>query len=113
MPKKVRRPVEGERTVQLHVMVPAGLKADILDVLPEGVSLNQWVLNALWNELRFGGSPRPVPKAAPSVAEVVGAYVSGERLLGPCGERWPCGLDEGRVRVGVRVFCGVCGVGVG
>jgi hypothetical protein len=110
----VRVPEPGEVKVQLHVVVPAWLKEEVVGAL-NGVSLNQWVLNALWNELRFGGCPRPVPSCAPSVVDVVGAYVSGERLLGPCGERWPCGVDGvgGRVFVGSRVFCGVCGVGVG
>ena len=110
MPKQVRLPSDGERTQQLHVTVPADLKAEIVAALPDGTSLNQWVLNALWNELRFGGTPRPIPAPVPSVADVLASYVSGDRLLGPCGNRWPCAGDSARRQVGVRSFCDECGV---
>lgn len=47
----------------------------------------------------------------PDVGEVLRSYVSGERVLEPCGRPVPCGRVE--VLVGSFVFCDVCGVRVG
>ena len=116
MPKSLRRANPDEQ-VNLAVRIPGWLKNEVVDYLEEtDQSLNEWFGAVLLRGLREGwGVPEP-PRAGrplPSTADEVRAWAVGERLLGPCGEVWPCGgSDGGRVVSGLR-FCSVCSVRLG
>jgi len=80
-----------------------------------GVPLSQFIAAALREYARDTiGLPKPPPAAAPvpSVSDVLRSYVEGgDRMIGPCGEKWPC-LYDGSVpeRVGDWEFCRHCGI---
>jgi hypothetical protein len=106
VPKQLQRPVGPVQ--QLHILVPASLKLQILERLEKtGESLNSWALHALHQQLHHGDT-RPQHKTAPDVAEVLSAYARGDRALGPCGKPWPCEGDEQREQIGGFFYCEHC-----
>jgi hypothetical protein len=78
-----------------------------------GCSLSELVLLAVEDFCRGRDSVPGLSDGVrpPDVGDVLRAYVSGERVLEPCGRVAPCGRVE-RV-VGSFRFCDVCGVRVG
>ena len=110
MPKQPIRS-ESNKPVNLHVRIPSDLKNQIIDAAEaEGVSVNGWCMNAL-KSILVDGMKAPAPVApVVTVESVVRGYVSGERVLAPCGAVWPC-AGEGRVSElsGFR-WCDECGI---
>lgn len=105
-------------TVRFMVSVPRWLRERLVEVAArDGVSVSElcsvMLLKACGDTI---GVPAPPPAVAPipSVSDVLRDYVSGEgRLVGPCGERWPCGFERGQgVFIGDLEFCSVCNVRV-
>ena len=118
MPARPRRVVEGDRYCTIAVRLPAGLRNLVVGAaLDAGLSLNAWGALAFRRLLEEGGVVVPgVAGVAPvpSVEDEVRGVVLGERLLGPCGRGWPCGLVDGGVEDwGGVEFCCECGVRVG
>jgi len=106
--------VDPDRMVHVTVRVRGSVKNGLLDVCEEwGCALSDVVLLAVEDFVRArGGVPRLSDGVRPAgVDDVLRAYVSGERVLEPCGRVAPCGRVE-RV-VGSFRFCDVCGVRVG
>lgn len=106
-------PGDPDRDYEVRLRVPGWLKNDIIRLAGEqGLGLGEWCAVALWTMVREG---RRLPvglvgRELPSVSDQVRAYLSGERLLMPCG-LVECGFVE--EVVGGVVFCGSCGVRVG
>lgn len=117
MPKSPNHNLDPNSKYNLNVRIPGWLKLEIIEFCAEnGWSLQDWASVRLLVALREGrglpGEPRAVVPL-PTTADEIRSHLSGERLLGPCGLRWPCGFDSGEVRVvGGCEFCGVCGVRV-
>ena len=76
------------------------------------MTINEYISVALFVAVRneTGLPVAPVGRALPSVDDQLRAYLSGEKLLMPCG-RVSCGFDS--VLLGGVEFCGVCGIRVG
>lgn len=99
----------------LHVQLPADLKNSVVEAAAAaGMSVTGWVANALRSAARHGlGLPDPPPAShpLPTPAEVVSSYVTGERLLGPCGRGWPCDAAGDVEELGGVTWCR-CGIRV-
>ncbi len=80
-----RATTEGQ--VYLQIRLPGKLKNQVIDnAESSNVSLNAWLLQAIQNMLR-DGMPAPAPLAPlPTHVDVLRAYLSGETLMGPCGQ---------------------------
>lgn len=113
MPRPAKPVEKLDADYEIRVRVPGWLKNDILAFAErQGMSFGQWCAVALYVAVREGGGlpVRPVGRGLPGVDDVLRAYLSGERLLMPCGVV-ECGFVE--EVVGGVGFCGVCGVRVG
>lgn len=112
MGRKASR-IPDDRWGHVTVRLRGDRKSRLLDVAEEwGCALSDVVLLAVEDFVRsrdgvprLGDGVRP-----PSVDDVLRAYVSGERLVQPCG-RVSC--DRVESQVGSFRFCDVCGVRVG
>jgi len=105
---------------KLHISVPLWLKASLKEAADvEGLSVSQYCCFVLEGAARdtIGLPKRPDPVAPiPSVSDVLRGYVSGEgdRLIGPCGDAWPCEYDPAlEFRLGEYRLCHFCDVCVG
>lgn len=112
------RPVESRPGAPaiLHIQLPADLKNAVVDAARDsGLSVTGWVANILRLAVRDSqGLPPPPPAAGPipDPAATLRAYVTGERLLGPCGQPWPCDANSATETVGGFEWCR-CGIRVG
>lgn len=115
MPRDARRAKDLDGLYNVSVRVRGRVKNGLLDEADRlGVSLSQMVLLACEDFVRgrdgvprLGDGVRP-----PDVADVLRGYLSGERVLWPCGRvESECGFVE--LGVGSQVFCDSCGVRVG
>lgn len=115
MPARTVRAREGAPAT-LHVQLPPSLKNAVVEAAArEGVSVTSWVTGALRWAVRDGlGLPPPPPAShpMPTPADVVSAWATGTRLLGPCGQSWPCAAAEGVEEAGGASWCR-CGIRVG
>ena len=76
----------------VYVRVSRTVKAEIQQAAEQaGMTLNTWCANTLANAARGQGFPPP-PQALPlpGAEHALTSYMTGERLLGPCGQHWPC-----------------------
>lgn len=99
----------------LHVQLPAALKNEVVEAAGHaGMSVTGWVALVLRDAVRHGRGLPPAPPAShplPDPAAVLASYVTGDRLLGPCGRGWPCDAagelevvaGAGWCRCGIRV----------
>lgn len=78
----------------------------------QGVSLQRWLAVTVLSALREGRGLPPLVEgsALPDAGDVLRAYLSGERVLQPCG-RTDCVPSP--VDVGGVLFCDECGVRCG
>lgn len=111
------RPVESRpgAPAVLHVQLPPELKNAVVEAARHaGMSVTGWVANALLLAVRHGlalPDPPPARHPLPTPADVVASYVTGERLLGPCGKGWPCDAAEAVEELGGIGWCR-CGIRV-
>lgn len=111
---------ESNALTKLHISVPVWLKNVLQEAAEEkGMSVSQlccFVLDAGARDT-IDLPKRPDPAApVPTVADVLRGYVAGEvdRLIGPCGDPWPCSYDpEQEFVLGEFRFCHFCDVCVG
>lgn len=112
------RPVESRpgSTAYVHTRVPGEVKnLCVTAARAAGLSVNAWAANVLrLAALDAAGFPPPPPAAhpLPDPAATVAAYATGERLLGPCGRRWPCDAAGPLEELAGVSWCG-CGIRVG
>lgn len=101
--------------VALNVRLSPELRRLVADAAGHaGMTVNAWVANALRLAARDGlGLPPPAPASnpLPDPLAAVTAWAAGERLLGPCGKRWPCHAESDLEDVDGVVWC-VCGIRV-
>lgn len=115
MPRDARRAGDPDGLYNVSVRVRGSVKNGLLDEAERlGVSLSQLVLLACEDFVRGRDC---VPRLAdgvrpPDVAAVLRGYLSGERVLWPCG-RVESECEFARLGVGSQVFCDSCGVRVG
>ncbi len=114
-----REPVvsEGVGLVQLCVRVPGWLKGRVVESAGVcGVSVGDWVGGVLLGAVSGDGGLPVVSSGSvfPSSDVVLRGLLSGEVVVEPCGEPFPCvGRGVDGVVVGGLEFCGVCGLRVG
>lgn len=105
-------------TVRMFVNVPPWVKERLKEAAAkEGMALATFCSLALLEVARDTiGVPKPPDPVSgvPSVTDVLRNYVEGNgRLIGPCGEVWPCGYDPDESKCVAEVeFCGKCGIRV-
>ena len=100
--------------VNLQLTIAPWLRDSLREVADrEGVSISQLVSAVMYQALAADELGMPVPPPVtqvPTVGDVLKAYVDGEsKLIGPCGEPWPCEYDADQVdRLGDAEFCHHC-----
>lgn len=91
------------------------LKGDVKNQIVEaankkGISVNQFVLYAVWQFIR-DDKEIPAPGTAqfslPTVQEEVLAYIRGEALLKPCGKK---DCQQKIIQLNEMNFCEVCNI---
>lgn len=103
-------------TVRMTISIPNEVRELSIQAAEElDIPLAQFISAALREYARDTiGLPKPPPASAPvpSVSDVLRSYVEGsERLIGPCGEKWPCGYNEtAPEHLNDWEFCGSCGI---
>jgi hypothetical protein len=112
------RLVDPERDSAILIRVKGGFKNRVIGAAEEAdLSINALValaVNAYLNgEVGIAEAPRGV-RPIPTVTEVLRDYInpSTEKLLGPCGNAWPCEADSNLYDVGGVQFCGHCDIRV-
>ena len=109
------RPVEarGHAPAVLHIQLPPALKNSVVEAAGHaGMSVTGWVANVLRLAVRGElGIPEPPPpsRPLPTPAESLLAYLTGERVIGPCGRSWPCDAVSGTEVVAGVEWCR-CGI---
>jgi hypothetical protein len=110
MPLKPNEPRSDDELHQICVRIPGWLKGRMLRICErEGLSINAFVSNAIREaEREDRGLPSPPEgKPVPTLADVLGSYATGERILRPCGKTR---CDMRLVVLDGAEFCDVCGV---
>ena len=101
-------------TVTVVARIPGWLKNRVLQQAEENnISINGWLTNAILTQLNHGVPAPPARHPLPTPADELRAYMTGDVLLGPCGQ-----VKELCVGVGERVesvsgefgFCSACGI---
>lgn len=111
-------PPDQNEDVRVSVLMPLWVKEALREAAEvEGLPLSTYASHALIAAARDTiGVPKPPPAAAPipSVSDVLREYINGDsRLIGPCGERWPCPYDpQASKYIGDAEFCAHCDVRV-
>ena len=93
----------------LIVQIPGWLKNEILEAC-DGARINQWVSAVLVQAVRESRGLPPVPEPSaprPTTADELRAYLTGEKLLQPCGKT-DCAPEWQQVQN--MEFCKKCGV---
>jgi hypothetical protein len=113
MPHRPTPPRGDDEPHQICVRIPGWLKGRMLEICErEGISLNAFVSNAIRESERSGrGLPSPPDaRPAPTVADVLASYATGEKLVKPCGKTR---CDQRLVRLDGYQFCDECGIRIG
>ncbi len=103
------------KLTKLHISVPIWLKDLLVESAEkEGMSTSQYCARKLESCARdtIEVIRKPPVAPIPTVSDVLRAYVEGEgRLIGPCGEPFPCDYDPEQVKVlGEFEFCHACDI---
>lgn len=102
------------RYSEIHLRLLGSQKNEIIDYAKaQGISVNELVVFAVLDFVRGAkGIPSPgsAQYALPTLEETIGAYIKGEMLLTPCGQKPPC--DMRLEEVGEMRFCKTCNVRV-
>lgn len=105
------------KSVGLHIRLPQWVKGLVEAAAEEeGMSMSQYCAHVLAMLARDTiGVPLPPIAAAPlpTVSDVLRTYVEGSKMIGPCGEHWPCEYSEESSKfIGDAEFCGECNIRV-
>lgn len=103
-----------QATVTVVARIPGWLKNKILEQAEaDNISINGWLTNAILTQLNHA-TPAPAPRhPIPTPADQLRAYMTGEALLGPCGNPIDqCAAPSDRIESasGDYAFCGACGI---
>jgi len=103
--------------VSLHLRMPAWVKELVAEAAAaEGMAMAQYCAHVLAGCARDTiGIPEPPPAVAalPTVSDVLRTYIEGSKMIGPCGNAWPCEYSEEASKfIGDAEFCGSCNVRV-
>jgi hypothetical protein len=103
------------KLTKLHISVPFWLKDMLVDAAQkEDMSTSQYCGRKLEESARdtIGVIRKPPVTSIPTVTDVLRNYVDGtSKLIGPCGESWPCDYDPEQVRIlGEYEFCHACDI---
>ena len=114
MPRKAQRAEYPNRLYNIVIRLKGSEKNRILKAAKkENVTLSQYILYAVWVLIRSKqGIPAPTTAkhALPNFDAQMRSYLSGERLLQPCGE---VECDMTVVEVASMQFCETCNVRIG
>lgn len=115
MPRQPIRARTDDSNYNLVIRIPGWFKNEILEHVDSlGTQVNIWVTSALREALRAQQGLPPAPPAAaplPTLDEVLRSYVTGEKLLMPCGKPGPC-AGEDPVELGSFWYCRECSIRV-
>jgi len=91
MGRKAEKTRHLDRYVTLNIRLKGQQKNEIIDYArKKGLAVNDVVLYAIWDFVRNEkGIPSPgsAQYSVPTVEETVLAYIRGDRLLQPCGQK--------------------------
>lgn len=97
----------------IYVRVPGWLKNQITRcATTSGLTVNAWAANVLELATRQDPLP-PAPARAPlpDTVDTLRAYLTGNRLLAPCGQPWPCDVDTAGTHDTAGIsWCNACGI---
>ena len=114
MPRKAQRAQYPYRLYNIVLRITGQEKNKILKAAKkENVTLTQYIQYAVWTLMRSEkGIPPPTTAkhALPDFDAQMRSYLSGERLLQPCGE---VSCDMVVVEVASMEFCETCNVRIG
>lgn len=101
-------------TVTVVARIPGWLKNRVLEQAEtDNISINGWLTNAILTQLNHA-TPAPPPRhPLPTPADELRAYMTGQLLLGPCGQpKDQCAGITDRIESasGEFAFCAVCGI---
>lgn len=90
MPRKPQKAKLRDGNYNLVVRVPGWLKNDVIKHCKERkISINDWMSTVMLEAIREGKGLPPAPppmKALPTQTELLRSYLSGERIIQPCGK---------------------------
>jgi len=115
MPRKPVKAVNNNANYNVVVQVPGWFKNELIAHCESlETSLNSWIVYTLREGLRAGAGLPPAPPALaplPTIEDTLRAYVSGERIVMPCGKPGPCAGDN-PVPLGGFEYCPECSIRV-
>lgn len=113
------RPVEHRDDAQavVYVRLPGREKNRCVAAAEAaGMTVTAWAANVL-RAAALGelGVPAPPPAVTPlpEPAEALAAWATGQRLIGPCGDTWPCRAAGEPLELVCGVSYCACGIRVG
>jgi len=107
------------KKVRVHISIPLHVKEVCAQAGSKlGISVSEVIALAAREFARdtIGFPSKPSTTTIPTVSDVLKSYVdgTGDRLIGPCGEPYPCAYDpDASETVGNMEFCNSCGIRVG
>lgn len=115
MPRQPIRARRDDSSYNLVIRIPGWFKNEILEhVQSLEVPVNTWAISVLREALRAQQGLPPAPPAAaplPTISDVLRSYVTGEKVLMPCGQPGPCAGDD-PVELGGYAYCRECSIRV-
>jgi len=107
------QPAHPDAHVTLKTYLPGWLKNRVIHAAEtDGSSLNAWLITAILTQLNHE-VPAPHPAAPlPDVTTTIRSYLTGETLLGPCGQPWDtCDAQQDRIQTAAGdSWCSTCGI---
>jgi hypothetical protein len=115
MPKSPQKAKHEHHNYNLAFRIPGWFKNQLLDHCnKKQINLTQFAITALQTALREDKGLPPAPQAKhplPTTADEIRSWLSGEKLVMPCGRTEECaGVDPDRL-AGMD-FCSECGIRV-
>ena len=113
MPKKPQPAQNSDHHYNIVIQIPGWLKNQLLEHCQKhNTTINKWVANQIRESLRQNAGLPPAPPAKnpiPTTQDQIRAYLSGEKLLNPCGKT-DCQLVIEQLQN--FKFCKNCGIRV-
>ena len=77
-----------------NIIVPEEVHQALRDKADEaGMNFRQYLLSVFRYAIEDTMPMAPAITPPPTLRTVLEAYHKGEKLLGPCGETWPCAME--------------------
>lgn len=113
MPKTPQPANNPDKNYSIVIQIPGWLKNQLLThTQKHNTTINKWVALQIREALRQNaGLPPPPPAAAPipTKEQILRSYLSGEKILTPCGKT-DCTIDIEQIQE--FKFCKNCGIRV-